>query len=50
MIGACTAPELPLLIVSGKDANVSNQNLSAEAGLVGVARDRAPYRLAFSPL
>ncbi len=37
MTNAGTAPELPLFIVLRKDANVSNQNLQAEATLVGVA-------------
>jgi hypothetical protein len=50
MTGAGTAHELPLFIVSGKDANVSNQSLQAEATLVGFAQDRAPYRPAASPV
>jgi len=50
MTNAGTAPELPLFIVSRKDTNVSNQNLQAEATLVGVAQDCAPYRPAVSPV
>jgi hypothetical protein len=50
MTGADTAHELPLFTVSRKDANVSNQNLQAEAALVGFAQDCAPYRPAVSPV
>jgi hypothetical protein len=37
MTGAGTAHELPLFIVSRKDANVGNQSLQAEATLVDFA-------------
>jgi hypothetical protein len=50
MTGAGAAHELPLFIVPGKDANVSNQDLQAEAALVGVAQDRAACRPAVSPV
>jgi hypothetical protein len=50
MTGAGTAHELPLFTVPGKDADVSNQNLQAEATLVGFAQDGAPYRPAVSPV
>jgi hypothetical protein len=36
--------------VSRKDANVSNQDLQAQEGLVGVAQDCAPYRPTGSPV
>jgi hypothetical protein len=50
MTGAGTARELPLFIVSGKDASVSNQSLQAEATLVDFAQDCAPCRPAVSPV
>jgi hypothetical protein len=50
MTGAGTAPELPFSIVPGRDASASNQDLQAEATLVGFAQDRAPHRPAVSPV
>jgi hypothetical protein len=48
MTGVGTAHELPLFTVPRKDAYVSNQDLQAEAALVGFAQDCAPDRPAVS--
>jgi hypothetical protein len=50
MTGAGTAHELPFSIVPGRDANVSNQNLQAEATLVGFAQNHTPHRPAVTPV